>query len=656
MRHLRRTVLRVGGTGSMCGIAGWIGRQDGGDEVADRMRQALHHRGPDGYGIKSFSSATLVHTRLSIIDLSESGAQPMTNESGTVWTVFNGEIYNHRELRSDLERKGHHFKGHSDSEIIPHLYEELGIDFVERLRGMFAIAIYDAHTHALILARDRFGIKPLFYAPTKTRLAFASELRALLCVKDIDTRPDRQAVYDYASLFYIPAPETFYRGIRALQAGEILEARLDDGDVSWKTRQHWKGVIAPDQRMSLSEAVNHVERLITAAVRRQLESDVPLGALLSGGIDSSLVSVAAQRALQGTLRTYNVRFPDRAYDETPAALAVAGYIGSHHMTLDMKEGQGTWEHITDLLTHAGQPFADTSLFGVNAVSRLMRKHLTVALSGDGGDEGFGGYDVYWQLARIAGMQRLPSPFWKVIALALVPLGSAAGVPSHVPRRLNEIAGADDTKIVQDLFTWIHEEELSDLCLDHGKVLPVRRFFEQRWEHCLPKNASRVERLSALATEANVRVTLCNDFLFKVDLASMKESLEVRVPMLDEDLFSFAVTLPHHLKVKGRQCKRVLREVAVRQLPPSVARKPKHGFAVPVDQWANTELKHQVRETLLSPSSRLPEFFKPEMYGPFVEAFCDGRTYQACSREALFRRAVMLLSLEITMAEQKQVSV
>jgi asparagine synthase (glutamine-hydrolysing) len=630
----------------MCGIGGWIGLQEDGDEVADRMRQALLHRGPDSYGMKSLPGATLVHTRLSIIDLSEAGSQPMGNESGTVWSVFNGEIYNHRELRGYLEQQGHKFKGHSDSEIIPHLYEELGIGFIERLRGMFAIAIYDARTQTLLLARDRFGIKPLFYAPTKTRLAFASELRAVLCVKDIDTRPDRQAVYDCAALFYIPAPETFYRGIRALQAGEIVEARLEGSDVCWKTRQYWNCIIAPDQTMSMSEAVDRAEGLITAAVRRQLESEVPLGALLSGGIDSSLVSTAAQQALQGTLRTFNVRFPDHTYDETWAALAVSRHIGSHHVTLPMTDRQGTWEDTTSLLRHAGQPFADTSLFAVNALSRLMRLHVTVALSGDGGDEGFGGYDIYWRLARLARIQTLPSSVMKASALALVPFVNAGIVPAHFPGRLKEIAAADDTQIVQDLFTCLHEAEIRSLYVDHEKLLPVRRFFEQQWEHRLPVGASRVERLSALATEANVRLTLPNDFLFKVDLASMKEGLEIRVPMLDEDLFSFALTLPHVLKVKGRECKRVLRDVAARQLPVTVARKPKHGFAVPVARWVNTEFKHRLKDTLLGPSSRLPEFFRPEVYGPLVEAFCDGRSFKTFSPEAQFRRTIMLLSVHL----------
>jgi len=631
----------------MCGIGGWIGYQERGEEVAIRMRQALHHRGPNGHGIKTLPIATLVHTRLSIIDLSESGSQPMGNETGTIWSVCNGEIYNHRELRNDLEQKGHTFKGYSDSEVIPHLYEELGAGFVERLRGMFAIAIYDDRTRTLFITRDRFGIKPIFYAPSKRWLAFASELRALLCVPGINTRPDRQAVYDSTSLLYIPAPETFYQGIRAVQAGEILEAHLvQDGELAWKRRQYWRGVIAPDQSRSLSEAADQAEGLITAAVRRQLESDVPLGALLSGGIDSSLVSTAAQRLLAGTLRTFNVRFPVQKYDETSAALAVAEHIGSRHTTLDMEEGRGTWEQVLDLLKHIGQPFADLSVFAVNAVSRVMRGHVTVALSGDGGDEGFGGYDIYWQLARIARMQRLPAILWKTSALALGPLASASVVPAYIPGRLREVAHADDVQVVQDLFTWIHGDELHRLCLDHEKMMPIRRLFEQQWEHRLPRNVDRTERLSALATEANARVTLANDFLFKVDIASMREGLEVRVPMLDEELFSFGLSLPHKLKVKARECKLVLREVAARQLPSSVSRKPKHGFGVPLDRWVNTEFRSRVRETLLSPSSPLPEFFQRDGYEPLVESFCNSSSTGSLSREAIVQRVVFLLSVHV----------
>ena len=256
----------------------------------------------------------------------------MANEDGTIWTIFNGEIYNHHELRRNLEAHGHVFKGHSDTEVIPHLYEEEGAEFVSRLRGMFALAIYDRRSRTLVLARDRFGIKPLFYAPGASRLAFASEIRALLELPDINDRLDRQAISDFAALFYIPAPETLYVGIRALQPGEMLEARLDGQDVCWKTRTYHRWVIAPDPTITLPQAIEQTDALLTDAVRQQMESDVPLGALLSGGIDSSLVSAAAQAALGGGLRTFNVRFAEKDFDETWAAerwQSIAGPFTRH---------------------------------------------------------------------------------------------------------------------------------------------------------------------------------------------------------------------------------------------------------------------------------------------------------------------------------------
>ena len=633
----------------MCGIGGWIGLQGESEQLGSRMIQALHHRGPDGHGMKSWSEATLIHTRLSIIDLSPAGAQPISNEDGTVWAVFNGEIYNHRDLRKSLTIKGHRFKGRSDSEILPHLYEEDGPDFVTKLRGMFALAIYDSRTRTMVLARDRFGVKPLFYAIRNNRLAFGSEIRAILTLPGIDTRPDRQAIHDFAALFYIPAPETFYKGIRSLQPGEILEAQLDGADLSCKTRHYHRWTIALDRAITPDRAVDRAEALVGAAVGAQMESDVPLGTLLSGGIDSSLVSEAAQAASNSRLRTFNVRFSDHEYDETWAALAVAQHIGSDHTTLDMDNVRGTWEQITHLLLHAGQPFADTSLFAVNAVCRLMRRHVTVALSGDGGDEAFGGYSTYWQLARIARLQMLPRPLWYGVAAAIMPLAWTGLIHQYLPDRMKEVAGADDISVVQGLSSWIREKELALLCVDHGKLLPIRRLFEPQWEYHLGANASRLERLSAYTTEIGVRQGLSDDFLFKVDTASMKESLEVRVPMLDEDLFAFGLSLPHDLKVRGRMCKRILRGVADRRLPPAVARKPKWGFGIPVDKWVDAPFKTRLREELLGPASRLSEFFRPEAYRPIVEAFCGGYPCPNISRQGLYQRAIMLLSVQLIMA-------
>jgi asparagine synthase (glutamine-hydrolysing) len=629
----------------MCGVAGWLGSVDEAERVRARVINALHHRGPDAHGMWSKPEVTLLHTRLSIIDLSPAGAQPMANEDGSVWCVFNGEIYNHRELRHSLENRGHVFRGRSDSEVLPHLYEEEGPAFVRKLRGMFALAIYDARRRKLVLARDRFGIKPLFYAPASQRLAFASEIKALLELPGIDDRPDRQAIYDFAALFYIPAPETFYTGIRALQPGEVLEAQLDLNGVSWKTRTYHQWAITQDPMITLDQAAERGDALVTAAVRRQMESEVPLGALLSGGIDSSLVSAAAQVALSERLQTFNVRFSENEYDETWAAVAVAKHIRSSHQTLDMDGVRGTWDRITGLLQHAGQPFADTSLFAVNAVCRLLRRHVTVALSGDGGDEGFGGYDFYWQLARIARLQRLPILVWHGASIALPPLARVGLIAKSIPQRSRELAGADDTSIIQDLFCWVRKEEHRNLCRD-THLLPIRRLFEREWEqHLVPEN-SRVERLSAHATEVNIRLMLPNDFLFKVDIASMRESLEVRVPMLDEDLFAFGLSLPHRLKVNGRTCKRVLRAVAKNKLPSTVATKPKRGFGIPVDTWVDSDFKSRMRQILLGPLSNLPEFFRPEAYRPIIEAFCQDHSLPNVSREGLYQRAMMLLSVQL----------
>ena len=633
----------------MCGIAGWLGNLPDGERYAARMVRILHHRGPDAHGVRSWPQATLVHTRLSIIDLSPAGAQPMANEDGTVWTVLNGEIYNHRELRRDLEKHGHVFRGHSDTEVLPHLYEEEGPDFVSKLRGMFALAIYDTRARTLILGRDRFGIKPLFYAPGRNRVAFASEIRSLRELPEIDVRPDKQAIYDFAALSYIPAPETFYMGIRALQPGEILQANLDYGRIKWKAHKYHRWAIVPDYGITLSQATDRADELVTTAVRRQLESDVPLGSLLSGGIDSSLVSAAAQEALKGELRTFNVRFSEKEYDETWAATAVAKHIGSCHETLDVEDSEGTWDHITGLLRHGGQPFADTSLFAVNAVCRLMRQHVTVALSGDGGDEAFGGYDFYWRIARIAQVQRFPRWLISIGSLPLAPLAQLNVVSPSFPERFNGLARADDIAIVQELFCWVREREHKPLCIDTD-LLPVRRLFEPQWEQYLPERASRLERLSALTTEANVRLMLPNDFLFKVDIASMKESLEVRVPMLDEDLFAFGISLPHYLKVEGRTCKRVLRALAKRWLPPKVANKPKWGFSIPVDSWVDGAFKARLRDELLGSSSTLPEFFRPDVYRPIVEAFCHGSLYPGMTREGLHQRAIMLLSVHLALED------
>ena len=506
-------------------------------------------------------------------------------------------------------------------------------------------------TRTLVLTRDRFGIKPLFYAPGAGRLAFASEIPALREFPGVDDRPDRQAVYDFAALFYIPAPATFFVGIRALQPGELLVARMDNREVCWRTQTYHKWTIQPDPGMTLDGATDQADELLVAAVRRQIESDVPLGSLLSGGIDSSLVSAVSQAICGGGLQTFNVRFPEEAYDETWAARTVADAIGSEHRTLDIVDVKGDWDYVTALLKHAGQPYADTSLLAANAVCQLLRQHVTVGLSGDGGDEGFGGYNEFWKIARIARWQGLPMPIQRGAVRALAPLLERCGmVREGLGQRVGDLAGADDISVIQRLFCALSEQEHRRLCRDTN-LLPVRRLFEPRWEHLLAPRASRLEHLSAQMTETYTHLVLPNDFLFKVDTASMRESLEVRVPLLDEDLFAFGLTLPHRLKAKGRMCKQVLRSIARRRLPPRIANKTKFGFGIPVDTWVDGDFRKRLREFLLGPESGLPEFFRPEMYRPIIEAFCAGHAAPGISRGGLCGRAIMLLALHLALTDR-----
>jgi asparagine synthase (glutamine-hydrolysing) len=635
----------------MCGIAGSFGKEELDAVVGERVLEALRHRGPDGSASKTWPEATLLHTRLRIIDLSPTGDQPMSNEDGTVWTVFNGEIYNHHELQAELEKCGHRFRGRADTEVLPHLYEEYGDAMFAHLRGMFGIAILDLRQRRLLLARDRFGIKPLFYSADGDAVVFASEINALREFPGVDLTPDPQAIADFAGLLFVPAPHTIHRGVSALSPGEFVDCRLgNDERVSVARRRFHEFTSEPNQDLTLDQALDDVDALVEKAVVRQLESDVPLGSLLSGGIDSSLVSLYSRRNIEGDLLTFNVRFPDDEYDETPAAQTVAHAIGSRHQTLEMDGQGGTWGAITSLMRSVGQPFADTSLFAVDRIAAAMRRHVTVALSGDGGDEGFGGYDVYWQIAAVNGLRRAPALFWRAGVPFVAPLARFGVVRPTLARRMRDLAGADDTGILQTFFSWLGERELRALTGPLDGVEPLRRLFEPHWRHSFGRSVSPLERLSAHAVELNMRLILANDYLPKVDTGSMRHSLEVRVPMLDEDLIAFGLTLPHALRVEGRKGKRVLRALADRHLPASIAARPKQGFSVPVDRWVDRSFRLTLRETLLDSGSPVGDYFVRGVYGPWVEAFCGGRTVPGLSREGLYQRVMMLLALDLALRD------
>ena len=630
----------------MCGIAGWIGTiTEPREALAAKMQAAIRHRGPDEQRAEHFDAASLVHARLKIIDLSENGAQPMPNERRNVWVAFNGEIYNHKALQQRLEQNGHQFRGTSDTEVIVHLYEDLGLDAFAELRGMFAIAIFDAVNNRLVLCRDRFGIKPIFYALQNDVVLFASELNALKTYRGLSLSISEQSLYDLTSFFYVPAPNTIYKDVYALLPGQVLRVDLDGEEVRCRfSRFHqWDPALSEPTEC---DALSRVQSLTECAVKSQLESDVPLGSLLSGGIDSSLVSYFAQQHSNGSLRTFNVKLPDAAEDETWAAIRVAEHIESRHTTLPMSSAGGDIEAVYDLIKYVGQPYCGTSLFGANAVCREMRKHVTVALSGDGGDEGFGGYTLYSEMLRARPFVGLPSPVQSSILSTMSVLGRMSSRCQRYRRLLSYFHGNDTVDFVKNFFMWLKEPELRQLWRGRKEMEPIRRYFEDDWNKVAKLPIAMREKLTLFATLANTNIMLLNDYLFKVDCASMKESLEVRVPMLDEELFQFGISLPSRLKFSRTETKIILRQLAAKLLPAEVAKKPRWGFGIPIDSWLNSDAKREIEATLLSAGNKSPlaEYYDYDIYSKWVTAFCHDQKIEGFSHQGLLQRILMLLSV------------
>jgi len=568
----------------------------------------------------------------------------MANEDRTVWTVFNGEIYNHHELRRTLECQGHRFRGTSDTEVLPHLYEEHGVGMFRLLRGMFAVAILDTGSNTLVLARDRFGIKPLYVAVQSAFVAFSSEIPALRRFPGIDLTPNGQAIADYAALHYVPAPQTIFAGVEALEPGCAIEARTVRSSVEIVRHRFHRWAPETDLELGLDEACETADSLIATGVARQLESDVPLGAMLSGGIDSSLVTAAAQRGSDGSLLTFNVRPSDLTRDETAYATEVADHLHTRHATVDIGQRAADWGSITSTLGMLGQPLADPALFAVRAVSRAMRQHVTVALSGDGGDEFFGGYRIFWKIGVLARLRRLPSPALAAAGHALRPAAAAHAIGSTVPRQVIALAGADDTAVLQRLSATLDEDAHRALLVDPDAVDPLRRLFERQWQPT-GLGTSPLERLSSHTVEVQVRLLLASKFLIKSDMASMGESLELRVPLLDEELAQFGLSLPHRLRVNGHSGKLVLREVARRYVSDEIATRPKHGFAAPIDRWVDGEFRTAARETLLGDATPIASHFQRAVYEPWVVAFAEQKALPGISRETLDTRVLMLTALD-----------
>jgi asparagine synthase (glutamine-hydrolysing) len=587
----------------MCGIAG-VMYADPARPVEPALLRAMGrsiaHRGPDAEGFLNEPGIGLVHRRLSIIDLG-GGGQPLGNEDGSVQVVFNGEIYNFQELRRGLEARGHRFRTNSDTEVLVHLYEEEGDRLVERLRGMFAFALWDRTNRRLLLARDRLGIKPLYVYRDAEKILFGSELKAILACPGVGREVNAEALEDYFAFGMIPGVRSIFRGIEKLPPAHTLAVRADELDRS--PRRYWRLRVEPDTRPSAEEWEEAVRAKVEESVRLHLIADVPVGAFLSGGLDSSVVVASASDAVRSPMQTFSIGFREESFSELPYARQVAERYGTRH-TEEVVTADAV-SLLDELAWYYDEPFADTSAIPTYLVARLAARGVKVALSGDGGDEAFGGYARYaHDLKEAAVRRRLPRWLRRGV---LGPLARIWPKADWLPRRLRA------------------KTLLTNLSLDAGEAYantlsicrpPLRRRLLAP-DVAATLNGHRPGRVieADFATAppgdalggmmaADVGTILPDDFLVKVDRASMAHGLEVRPPLLDHELMELAARIPADFKVHGGETKWVLKQAFRRRLPDAAVSRPKHGFELPIDGWLRGPLRETFESAVLDPQARV----------------------------------------------------
>jgi asparagine synthase (glutamine-hydrolysing) len=577
----------------MCGIAGKV---TGGKPVErgliERMCAALVHRGPDSGGVHVRGPAAIGMRRLAVIDV-EGGAQPIYSEDGSIVLVLNGEIYNHRALRRELAGRGHALRSGSDAEVVVHLYEELGAACVDRLQGMFAFAVWDERRGRLMLARDRLGKKPLYWALHGGALVFGSEPRALLQDPELPREPDPVAIDAFLVNQYVPHHLCAFRGMRKLAPASTVV--WSPGGTPHVAR-YWDLEYRPKLRLGADEAAERLRGLILAATGRRLESEVPLGALLSGGLDSSTVVAAAVRASGRRIKTFSVAFRDQGVDESAHARAVARHCGTEHHELELDAIEPGL--LPRIAWHLGEPLADPAVVPTFQLAELTRRHVTVALNGDGGDESFAGYDRYRRLASTRPAEALPAHARRALASRLLRLagGDEGRAPWPRAARLARRAALSPPRRYADLFRHFGEADRGGLygpALSHAldQYDPLSHV-EAEW--LARPGVGWADR--AMATD--LRTYLPDDLLAKVDLTSMAHGLEVRSPLLDQELMAFAARLPARLKGNLTSGKLLLKRAVRPWLPAEIIDRPKHGFAVPIAAWLRGPLREFAEDMLL----------------------------------------------------------
>jgi len=604
----------------MCGIVGIV-RNDGkpvDEQLLTRMNNAIRHRGPDDDGYYLNGSAGLAMRRLAIIDL-KSGQQPIHNHDRSAWIVFNGEIYNYLELREKLEKLGHTFYTNSDTEAIVHAYDRYGADCPKHLRGMFAFAIWNERTQELFLARDRVGKKPLLYAHVNGQLIFASEFSALLLHPDVSRDIDPAALDYYLSFMCIPAPLTAYKSIQKLEPGHWLRWR--NGEV--ERQRYWQPDFTKKIKISEQEAGERTVEILREAVRVRLMSEVPLGAFLSGGIDSSAVVALMAQESSERVKTFSIGFDEKDFSELHHAKRIADYVGAEHHEFVVRPD--AMEVLPVLVEHYGEPYADSSAVPTYYVAKETRQHVTVALNGDGGDESFAGYERYFALGLTDKYRKVVPSFVHESVVKQV----AKRIPSSPAKRsrLNSakrLLDAVPLARADRYARWVsvfNEETKKPLYSD---------FFRQQTQSVNPTGllAEWFARANGIGIVDSMLLTdqmtyLPNDLLVKVDIATMAVSLEARSPFLDHHVIEFAASLPQNLKLRGLTTKYLLKKVLRKLLPSENLKRRKMGFGVPIGHWFRGEMQPFLREVVLSEKAMRRGLFNPLAVKQLIELHARG---------------------------------
>ena len=614
----------------MCGICGEIDFNEGaGVESIQRMCRVLAHRGPDDHGMVFIKSNQylevkdcsefipdtnpfeigLGHRRLSIIDLSIDAHQPMCNEDGKIWIVFNGEIYNFQETREKLVKKGHSFKSKSDTEVILHAYEEFGVECLNHLRGMFAFAIWDSKQRQLFMARDRLGKKPLVYLHQSGHFAFASEIKALLQIPGIGKKVNGSAIHHYLTYQYVPSPDTIFEGIKKLPPAHYL---IYDREGNVKVERYWKLHFSPcgQTEMDLREISHRIRAELEESVMLRLVSDVPLGAFLSGGVDSSLIVGIMAKFSEKPVKTFSIGFEEKEFDELSYARLVSNHFGTEHHEFIVKPN--AVEILPKLVWYYNEPFADSSAIPTYYVANMTRDYVKVVLTGDAGDENFAGYPRYLRSKLVALFSKIPQsmrrnllpPFLRVIAQFHWREKTFNRLAAFV-----ESISSNQARNYAEQVKIFNAEEKGNLYspefIQAVKGADSVEYLLSKFEEAEADNL--IEQLLYL----DINTYLPEDLLVKMDIATMANSLEARVPFLDHKFMELVAGIPSHLKLKGTKSKFILKTAFKDFLPDAVFKRRKMGFGVPVSRWFRNELKDYIYEILLDPTTLNRGYFRRE---------------------------------------------